>query len=357
MEDQREVNLRDVLLFLGSNTNRLIKITVIFILIGILVSLDLSNYYTSYSKMLPESESSVSASTSLLSKLGSLGGLNLGSLNTSSGTFSPYWYNDVIENSSFLWGLRDSLFNVGGQKITLKDYVENEVRTPLTTRFIGLITGFPSIIAGLLRDQPPSEGRINDPLIQVYGKEGEAYITFLKESIAITIEENMAIVISVTLPDPKLAAEVNRECILRIKTFVNQYNNRIYKQKLSRLNSQLIDAEKRFERVKREYFQFKDRNLNLVSGNVQAELELLKREYDLNFEIYGGLVMEIEQTKLSLINQSNIIEVIEPARVPAEKSGPSRTLIVIAFAIAGFFFALIYVYLVRLRNDFTKISN
>jgi tyrosine-protein kinase Etk/Wzc len=93
-------------------------------------------------------------------------------------------------------------------------------------------------------------------------------------------------------------------------------------------------------------------DLNLSKGRAtQAGMEYLRRYRDLKYQetVFELLAKEFEIAKLDEAREGSIIQVVDAAVIPDNKSFPPRTLIVIGTTILGFFVAVFWVF-VRERS-------
>lgn len=87
---------------------------------------------------------------------------------------------------------------------------------------------------------------------------------------------------------------------------------------------------------------------------LSLELEYLKRELDVQANVYKSIITQLESLKLASDGTGPTFQVIEIARIPEMKSGPSRGKLSIIVTFAGFFFSIFFVFL---KEEFLKIKN
>ncbi|WP_028973466.1 GumC family protein [Spirochaeta cellobiosiphila] len=75
------------------------------------------------------------------------------------------------------------------------------------------------------------------------------------------------------------------------------------------------------------------------------EFNHLRRDLVIQEALFQLLTQQYESTKLSLQGQQPVFQVIEKAQIPDIKSGPHRSLIVIAGSLGGFFFSILLAFL------------
>lgn len=93
---------------------------------------------------------------------------------------------------------------------------------------------------------------------------------------------------------------------------------------------------------------------------LSLELEYLRRELDVQATVYKSLIAQIESLKLTADGTGPTFQVLETARVPEMKSGPSRGKLCIIVTFAGFFFSMFFVFLkeawLNIKNDPEKMK-
>jgi len=93
---------------------------------------------------------------------------------------------------------------------------------------------------------------------------------------------------------------------------------------------------------------------------LSLELEFLKRELQVQTTVYQSLITQLETLKLTADGTGPTFQVLEKARVPEIKSGPSRGKLCIIVTFAGFFFSIFFVFLkeawLNIKNDPEKIK-
>lgn len=77
---------------------------------------------------------------------------------------------------------------------------------------------------------------------------------------------------------------------------------------------------------------------------LSLELEYLKRELDVQANVYKSIIAQIESLKLTSDGTGPTFQVLETARVPEIKSGPSRGKLCIIVTLIGFFVSILFVY-------------
>lgn len=87
---------------------------------------------------------------------------------------------------------------------------------------------------------------------------------------------------------------------------------------------------------------------------LSLELQYLKRELDVQATVYKSLITQIESLKLTSDGTGPTFQVLEMARVPERKSGPSRGKLCIIVTFLGIIFSVCFVFI---REALTNIKN
>jgi uncharacterized protein involved in exopolysaccharide biosynthesis len=75
----------------------------------------------------------------------------------------------------------------------------------------------------------------------------------------------------------------------------------------------------------------------MVLERVNLEFQRLSDEYDMSSTVFKGLAQQLEQAKIAVNKQTPAFTILEPAKVPIDKSAPKKMLILVLFASFGGF--------------------
>ena len=79
----------------------------------------------------------------------------------------------------------------------------------------------------------------------------------------------------------------------------------------------------------------------------QNKLDRLLSEFQILQSVVQQLASQVEQAKLQVNKDTPIFTVIQPVNIPFNDSGPSKSLIIIAFVLVGIFVSSFYIVLKR----------
>ena len=94
------------------------------------------------------------------------------------------------------------------------------------------------------------------------------------------------------------------------------------------------------------------------AGVPSAGLEYLRAEHELQYQqgLYDMMMKQYDAARLDESKEAAIIQVVQPATPPDERSSPHRTSIILTFAILGFLSTCSYLYLCDLARTNPEIS-
>ena len=88
--------------------------------------------------------------------------------------------------------------------------------------------------------------------------------------------------------------------------------------------------------------KFSDKNRDIISSSARIEEERIKSEYNLTFNLYNGLALELEQAKIKINEVTPVFTEIDPAIIPVDEEHPKRLIIVLSFTFIGFLLTLTF---------------
>ena len=148
--------------------------------------------------------------------------------------------------------------------------------------------------------------------------------------------------VSVEMPDPLAAAQVTNKVVALLTKKVTTYKSDKAKNNLEFIKSSFSDAKIEFEATQEKLASATDRNRNVSSATAQIDLQRLQNEYSLAFEVYKGLASQVEQGKIKLKEETPVFTVLEPVRVPVDKSKPKKMQMLSISTFIGLMLSLLY---------------
>ena len=338
--EEQEIDLIELLAKLWHNRGLIIKTTVVFMVVGLMVALFSPKSYTAYCEIVPQTSSS--SSTNNLSSLAALAGIRV-SNTSNTRTLSPYVYENIISSVPFRKDLMYTKFHFAEfeEPITLFDYYMNpEYNKPSVGDYIKRYTiGLPGVILGALRgkqSEPDSLSIDIHPEITTMTTKEEKCFKLIVGITEFTLDdENGYLSISASMPEPLAAAELAQAMLDNLESYVTRY-------KIEKVQDNLDFVEERYNEVKAELEEiqsrraaFMDANYNLTTAAARVQQERLNTEYNITASVYTDLAAQLEQARINVKETTPVLTVIKPVTVPVKKSKPARTKIMFIYTFLG----------------------
>ena len=338
---ENEIDLIEVFGKLWDRRKFILKITVGFMVFGVLVALFSSKEYTAGCTIVPQTGEK--ASTSGLGGLAAIAGINLGNMSTSD-VLSPKIYPKVLASVPFQKELMQTpiKFEEYEQPVTLFDYFTNEdyKKLSLGGAIKKYTIGLPGVIIKAIRGEKKDEIYKPEAIgaLQTLTIKEKKCVESLKRLVTLNLNEKDGYVeLTAVMPEPLAAAQLAE----RVQTLLQRY---ITEFKIEKVQSNLDFVQERFDEVKHDFEQiqqeraiFKDANKNIYSARAQTQEEQLDTRYNLALSVYSELAKQLEQAKIQVKETTPILTIIDPVTIPLERSKPKRALILVLFTFLGGF--------------------
>ena len=309
-----EIDLIELLKTAWNGRKQIIIISFVFVLVGVGAALRSPVVYSSSTTFI--NSQTESSSSSGLSGVASLVGINLGSMSSGS-EIPPTMYPQIAESVQFKRDLLNSFIDEKEQ-IKLEDFlldynaVEKSVSKNNNKLFIS---------------------KYEDELFNI-----------INDVISISVNQKDGFVtISANMPESEYAANtcINAREILQ-ETIIN---NKIKsaKQKLEYSEKQLASKRIEFEEIQNKLAYFNDSNLNLVTSSVINERDKLEAEFQIINAVMIELSKQVEQRKLQVSEDTPVFSIVKEASMPVERSLPKRTQMVLIYGFIGLAFSVLYI--------------
>ena len=309
-----EIDLLELLKTTWSGRKQIIIISFVFVLIGVAIALLSPIVYSSSTTFI--NSQTESSSTSGLSGVASLVGINLGGMSSGS-EIPPTMYPLIAESVQFKRDLLNSYIDEKEQ-IKLEDFLAN------------------------YNDVEKSVTENNNKLF--ISKYEDELFNVINDVISISVNQKDGFVtILANMPESEYAANtcINAREILQ-ETIIN---NKIKsaKQKLEYSEKQLASKRIEFEEIQNKLAYFNDSNLNLVTSSVINEREKLEAEFQIINAVMIELSKQVEQRKLQVSEDTPVFSIVKEASMPVIRSSPKRTQMVLIFGFTGLVISVLYI--------------
>ena len=309
-----EIDLIELLKTVWRGKKTILIVSFVFAVIGVAAALLSPVVYSSSTTFI--TSNSESTSSSGLSVVASLVGINLGGM--SSGNEIPAtMYPQIGESIDFKRALLKSFIDENEQ-VKLDDF---------------LITKYG--IEKTLNTQNKSKSFVSESEDKLFN--------ILNEIISISVNQKDGFIsISANMPESEFAANtcINAREILQEIVINNKIKS--VKQQLVFSEEQLAEKRIEFEETQNKLAYFNDSNLNIVNSSVINEREKLEANFQIINAVMVELSKQVEQSKLQVSKDTPVFSVIKEATMPTRRSSPKRTQMVLIYGFIGLAVSVLY---------------
>lgn len=340
-QEETEIDLIEVIRKLWAKRKFILKVTVVFMALGVLIALFSPKEYTAGCTMVPQIGEKTTGGN--LSGLAAMAGINLGS-NSGGDVLMPNVYPKILSSVPFQKELMQTEIKFEGyeQPVRLLDYYTGEEYRKFS--LLGTIKkytiGLPGLILGALSKEEATPGLPDSASsgIQSLSKEEDDCMKILANLVTLTVNDKEGyITLSASMPEPVAAAQLAYKVQVLLQKYVTEFKIEKARANLEFIEERYADAKSEFERKQEELAEFRDANRNFASAVAKTTEERLSNEYAVVLGVYSELAKQREQANIQVKEDTPIFAVVEPVTVPTERSKPKRALICVAFTFLGGF--------------------
>ena len=340
IHEEQEIDLVELIQRMWLNRWLIVKVTVAFMVLGLLVALFSAKVYTASCEVVPQS--SKSGASSGMSSLAALAGINLNAMQNSE-TLSPDVYENIMSSTTFRKELMQTKLDFENidHPVSFFDYYTSEEynKKSVGTYIKEYTIGLPFTILRAIRGEQPEPDYSalggDSPLETISEDEYEA-MKKLGECIGITLDEKKGFVtITAYMPEAVAAAQMAQATFTLLERYITEFKIEKVQSNLDFVQERFDEAKRTFEDVQARRAKLRDANMNTSRYSARTEMERLDAEYTLAQGVYTSLAQQVEQAKISVKETTPILTVIKPVTVPYKRSKPQRVMILFAFTFLG----------------------
>jgi uncharacterized protein involved in exopolysaccharide biosynthesis len=229
---------------------------------------------------------------------------------------------------------------VDGDSMTYRDYLASRPRSGLSILQKYTI-GLPSTILSLFSYPKSTIPSLSDSagLVPLPDKE-YSLRNSLAGKINISIDNKVGFVrLSVVENDPMVAAQVTKVTEGILQNWIIEHKIKNSKSQYDFIEKQFKAKEKEFFSIQEQLANYTDRNQNVLAASYLTRLDRLQAEFDLVNAVYSELAKQKEQAAIQLSKDTPTFSILDPVKVPKEKTGPKVKL----YILGAFFVGLVVV--------------
>ncbi len=334
-----EIDLVALVKTIYNGRKTIYKTVGICFVIGLLVAFLSPVKYQASATLLPSAENSSSSSMGGLSALAGMAGVNLSSMMGNSAAGIPVdIYPQVVESYPFKKEFAQQKFKFKDfrEPISLYDYVVADTIPSIGEQVIKYTIKLPWTIIDGIRGKKVELLDTTKYGVVSFTKEDEVVYKSMEGFFSVSVDEKSAL-ISVAAEDnePILVAQKVQAAVDLLQKYVLDYKTKKQQANLVFLQDSYEESKVEYEASQKAFFNYKDQHRNLVQERVDFNYEQLSQRYDIASSIYSSLAQQVEQAKITLKQETPVFTILEPVKIPKEKSSPKRGRIVIVSLFLG----------------------
>lgn len=340
--EEQEIDLLEIIGRLWRERRFILKVTFVFVVLGILVALFSSKVYTAQCSIVPQTGSKSTGGS--LSGLAAMADINLGSMESGE-LLSPKIYSMIINSVPFQKDLMQVKikFQEYEEPIRLFDYYTDEKYQKFS--LLGAIKkytiGLPGVIMEAVRGKEEEDLQTvsgDSVMIETLTKKENACVKAIKTMISFNLNEKEGyFTLAANMPEPLAAAQLVAAMQQLLQKYVTAFKIEKVENNLAFVESRYQDAKRDFEAKQQELAAYRDANRHFALEKARTNEERLKTQSDLLFSVCSELAKQREQANIQVKETTPIFTIVDPVTVPNERAKPKRSLICIAFTILGGF--------------------
>lgn len=315
------------------------------VVIGLMVAIFSPVKYTASATILPQAEGKTDLGG--LGGLASMAGINLGSMMGSASGIQPELYPRVINSYPFLNELVHQPFDYEEEEQPISIY-EKQMRDSIPgfgATVLKYTFRLPWTIKNALmgEDKSISAGVAGQSTIDVtrLTKEEAGVLNSMIEVITVIVDDETGLVtIGAELEEPLVTAQVAQKTVELLQKYIIEYKTGQATQNLDFIEARLIEKKNEFEKTREALFEYRDRNRNIIEERTNIRYQELSDAYNLALRVYQNLAEQKEQAEIAVKKDTPAFSIIEPVKVPLEKSAPKRSIILVVSVFLGGFIGI-----------------
>jgi uncharacterized protein involved in exopolysaccharide biosynthesis len=348
-----EIDLRDIILPIWKARKQILTTAIIFAIIGGIIGFMTPATYTASSTFLPQTSQVGGGLSGSLGGLASLAGINLNAP-MSGGDIPPSMYATVLGSQPFKKRILDAKIGVNGDSISYRDYLTNQPKSILG--LVGEYTiGLPGkVMVTINSSEENANELVGNGLIPLTDKEFELQKS-LSSKISIANDKKEGVVsLTVKEGDPLVAAQIAQVTETALQDWIIEHKIKNAKAQYDFIEKQFEAKQKEFFSIQEQLANYTDRNQNVLSASYLTRLDRLQAEFNLVNTVYSELAKQKEQAAIQLSKDTPTFSILDPVKVPKEKTGPKKSL----YILGAFFIGLIggsgWAFALKPTEDFFK---
>jgi uncharacterized protein involved in exopolysaccharide biosynthesis len=336
-QNSDEIDLRDIILPIWRSRKQILTTAIIFAIIGGILGFLTPATYTASSTFLPQTSQAGGGLSGSLGGLASLAGINLSTGAGGGGEIPPSMYATVLGSQPFRKRILDAKIVVDRDSISYRDYLKNQPSTVLGT-ISEYTIGLPGKVIGAMSSKEENSANLANEGLQPLSDEEYGLQNAVAGKVSIANDKKEGIVsLTVVEANPLVAAQVTQVTEQILQDWIIEYKIKNAKAQYDFIEKQFEEKQKEFYSIQEQLANYTDRNQNVLAASYLTRLDRLQAEFDLVNTVYSELAKQKEQAAIQLSKDTPTFSILDPVKVPKEKTGPKKSLFILGAFFIGLF--------------------
>jgi uncharacterized protein involved in exopolysaccharide biosynthesis len=332
-----EIDLKDLIIPIWRSRKQILTTAIVFAIIGGIIGFLTPATYTASSTFLPQTSQSGGGLSGSLGGLASLAGINLSAGAGGGGEIPPSMYATVLNSQPFRKRILDAKIVVNGDSVSYRDYLKNQSKTILGT-ISEYTIGLPGKVIGAMASKEESSAALASEGLQPLSDEEYNLQNAVSGIVSIANDKKEGIVsLTVVEANPLVAAQVAQVTEQILQDWIIEYKIKNAKAQYDFIEKQFVAKQKEFFSIQEQLANYTDRNQNVLAASYLTRLDRLQAEFDLVNTVYSELAKQKEQAAIQLSKDTPTFSILDPVKVPKEKTGPKKSI----YILGAFFIGLV----------------
>ncbi|WP_289054458.1 Wzz/FepE/Etk N-terminal domain-containing protein [Carboxylicivirga marina] len=311
------------------------------VFIGLVITFTSPVKYQAYCTLIPSKEKKGGMGN--LGALAGIAGINLGAMMGQSSGIPTVIYPQVVNSYSFKKEMVHQKFHFAEytEPISLYEYALADTVESFGSKVIKYTIRLPWTIKNALSASEIEEKELPDYGVLNLSEEELRAMAAVEEVIKIEVDNKTGLIsVSAEVVEPVLVAQLVHKAVELLQNYVIRYKTKQAREHLEFIQGQYNKKKDAYEQAQRALYEYKDQHRNMVSERVNLEFQRLSDEYEMSSTVFKGLAQQLEQAKIAVNEQTPAFTILEPAKVPIEKSAPKKKIILVVSVFLGGFVGL-----------------
>ena len=337
-EEEEGLDIMALVRNLWEGRKTIIIVTAIFIALGLVAALTMKRSYTVTSTMVPQMKS---RSSSSLSSLASLAGIDLGMSNTGS-DLSPLIYPQIVSSVPFRRELMYTPlhYEKADTMVSMYTYAKEYNKPTVMSYILKYTIGLPGTLLGMLRKEKPEPAILSAasatdsvPRPIVINKDEERMIKAIGQDVTLAVDKKEGyLTLTVNGSEPLQTAELALKAQQLLQDEITRFRTEKAEDNLKYVQARYNEVKKETESLQAQLATIRDRSQNMPTTRARIEQERLQTKYGVSSAIYSEMAKQLEQAKMQVKMDTPMLTVIQPITVPRLPSNSrAKTLVVWTF--------------------------